>query len=243
MTRLSGCTWPEAAALAAAGAVLVIPVGSSEQHGPHLPVTTDADIAVAVVDAAAAVDPLLVAGPVVAYGSSGEHDGFAGTLSIGQDATEALLVELGRSATSDFAHVVLASAHGGNARPLRRALARLAGEGRGVAGWSPSWDGDLHAGRTETSIMLAIAPARVRLIAARPGDTRSLADLLPLLEAGGVRSVSANGVLGDPTGASASEGRHLIAQAAADLAETVAGLRRGPGTDRGNTDRKNEVRT
>ncbi|MGA2836486.1 MAG: mycofactocin biosynthesis peptidyl-dipeptidase MftE [Acidimicrobiales bacterium] len=247
MNRLADTTWPEAAALAAAGAVLVIPVGATEQHGPHLPVTTDADIAVAVVDAAAATDPLLVVAPAVAFGSSGEHDGFAGTLSVGQDATEALLVELGRSATHDFAHVVLASAHGGNARPVRRALARLADEGHPVAGWSPAWDGDLHAGRTETSIMLAIDPTRVRLDAARPGDTRPLAVLLPLLEAGGVRAVSANGVLGDPTGASAAEGRALIARAAADLAVTVAGLRRGNTcqkiTDRGNTGRESGVRT
>jgi mycofactocin precursor peptide peptidase len=223
-------SWPELAELAASGAVLVVPVGATEQHGPHLPVTTDTDIAVAVATAAADLDPLLVVAPAVAYGSSGEHAGFAGTLSLGQAATEALLVELGRSAVSTFVHVVLACTHGGNAAPLARALTRLVDEGHPVTGWWPRWRGDLHAGRTETSLMLAIAPGTVRSDRMAPGDLRPTDDLLPLLRAGGVRSVSANGVLGDPTGATADEGRALIRAAAADLATVVAGLRRQPRT-------------
>ncbi len=226
MTRLADTAWPELARLAADGAVLVVPVGATEQHGPHLPVTTDADIASAVVQAAAALDPLMVVAPVVAYGSSGEHDGFAGTLSIGRSATEGLLVELGRSAVREFAHVVLACAHGGNASPMARALTRLATEGHPVTGWWPRWAGDLHAGHTETSLMLAIAPDRVRMDRAEPGDRRSAAELHPLLESGGIRSVSANGVLGDPHGASAGEGARLLGAAAADLAAVVAALHR-----------------
>ena len=69
-------------------AVLVIPLGATEQHGPHLPATTDTDVAVAVAVAAAALDPLLVVAPAVPYGSSGEHAGIAGTPSLGQEATE-----------------------------------------------------------------------------------------------------------------------------------------------------------
>jgi mycofactocin system creatininase family protein len=226
VTRLADTAWPELGRLAAEGAVLVVPVGATEQHGPHLPVTTDADIAVAVAEAAAATDPLLVVAPVVAYGSSGEHDGFAGTLSIGRAATEELLVELGRSASRDFAHVVLACAHGGNAAPLAGALDRLAAEGHPVTGWWPRWAGDLHAGRTETSLMLAIAPDRVRLELATAGDGRPATELLPLLVAGGVRSVSPTGVLGDPGGAGADEGRRLLRAAAADLAAVVAELHR-----------------
>jgi mycofactocin system creatininase family protein len=227
VTRLADTAWPEVARLAEAGAVLVVPVGSCEQHGPHLPVTVDADLAVAVAEAAAAADPLLVVAPVVAYGSSGEHDGFAGTLSIGRDATELVLVELGRSASATFAHVVLACAHGGNAVPLRAALDRLAAEGHPVTGWWPRWGGDLHAGRTETSLLMAVDPGRVRPDAAAAGDTRSLVELLPELAVGGVRSVSPNGVLGDPTDAGAEEGRAMLDAAAADLVRTVAGLRAG----------------
>ena len=224
MTRLASSSWPEVARRCGDG-ILVLPLGSTEQHGPHLPVTTDTDIASALADGAAAHDRRLVVAPPVAYGSSGEHRGFAGTLSIGQEATELVVLELGRSAGTDFAHVVVVSAHGGNSTPLARAVARLRHEGRPVTAWSPTWPGDLHAGRTETSLMLAIAPGRVHLGRAEAGDPRPLATLLPLLRLGGVRSVSANGVLGDPAGASAGEGRRLLADAVDDLVGSVARLR------------------
>jgi mycofactocin system creatininase family protein len=153
----------------------------------------------------------------VPYGASGEHAGFAGTLSVGQAALELLLVELVRSATGTWTRVLLLSAHGGNADPVRRAVGLLRAESRDVRAWSPSWPGDAHAGRTETSVQLALSPGRVALPAAAAGATVPLADLLPALRAGGVRAVSENGVLGDPAGASAEEGEALLAQAAADL--------------------------
>ena len=65
--------------------------------------------------------------PAVPYGSSGEHAGFAGTLSIGQQALELLVLELGRSATDTFDHVLFVSAHGGNAAAVMRALSDPAG--------------------------------------------------------------------------------------------------------------------
>ncbi len=207
MNRLDDLPWPEAARRAESGGILLIPAGSTEQHGPHLPVTTDTDIALAVATGAAGLERRLVVAPPVAYGSSGEHQGFAGTLSVGSEVTELVLVELGRSASVDFAHVIVVSTHGGNASPLSRAMARLAAEGHRVAAWSPRWPGDVHAGRTETSLMLAIAPGRVRLDRAEAGDRRPIGTLLPLLRQQGVRAISANGVLGDPSGATAGEGQ------------------------------------
>jgi creatinine amidohydrolase len=76
---------------------VLVPVGAVEQHGPHLPLDTDACVAAAVAARAAAATNLLVA-PPVAYGASGEHEGFPGTVSIGHAALRLLLVELGRSA-------------------------------------------------------------------------------------------------------------------------------------------------
>jgi len=219
---LAELTSPQVRA-AATGAVLAVPVGATEQHGPHLPLTTDTEIAVALVQRLAAARPHVVAAPAVAYGSSGEHDGFAGTLSIGAPATELLLVELGRSASATFGRLLLVNAHGGNHQALRRAVALLREEGRDARAWSPAWPGDAHAGRVETSLMLALAPERVDLAHAAAGATAPLADLLPALVAGGVRSVSANGVLGDPGGASADEGRALLDGAAARLAAEVDG--------------------
>ncbi len=81
--------------------------------------------------------------------------------------------------------------------------------------------GDAHAGRTETSLLLAIDPAAVRLDLAEPGRTEPIATLLPRLRAEGVRPVSSNGVLGDPTGANAEEGSALLDDLVRDLAATV----------------------
>jgi creatinine amidohydrolase len=208
--RLADLSWPEVGHRARCGAVLAIPVGSTEQHGPHLPLSTDTDIAVSLCERlAVARDDVLVA-PAVAYGSAGEHAGFPGTLSIGQAALELLVVELVRSATDTFGRVLLVSAHGGNAGPVGRAVERLRGESRDVRLFQPRWDGDPHAGRPETSMLLALTPARVRMAEAVPGDPRPLPELWPTLRDGGVRAVSESGVLGDPTGARADEGDVLL---------------------------------
>jgi mycofactocin precursor peptide peptidase len=214
-------TSPEAGARAAAGVILVIPLGATEQHGPHLPLSTDSDIASALSRRAAAQRRDLLIAPVVAYGASGEHAGFAGTLSIGQAALELLVVELCRSATDTFSRIVLVNGHGGNVEALRRAVALLRSESRDVRLFSPGYGGDPHAGRTETSIQLALRPDLVRTELAEPGDSRPLAELLPLLRAGGVRAASSNGILGDPTGSSAGEGTRLLTIATTALLEDL----------------------
>ena len=118
-----------------------------------------------------------------------------------------MLVELGRSALPATARrMLLVSAHGGNAGPVTAAVRLLRSEGRDVRAWAPRWPGDAHAGRTETSVQLALDAGRVGAGSAAAGNTATLTDLLPALRAGGVRAVSPNGVLGDPAGASAAEG-------------------------------------
>ena len=222
---LADLTWPEIGRRAAAGAVLAVPLGSTEQHGPHLPLSTDTDIAVALCRAlAAARDDVLVA-PPVAYGSSGEHAGFPGTLSIGPEALELLLIELGRSACDTFAHVLLVSAHGGNAEPVTRAESRLRAEGRDVHAFMPRWAGDPHAGRAETAMLLYLTPGRVHMDRAVPGNTRPLAEIMPLLRADGVRAVSDSGILGNPLGAGSGEGHALLDSLAAALRRDVAAWR------------------
>ncbi len=165
----------------------------------------------------------MVVAPAIPYGSSGEHEGFAGTLSIGQAAIEQLLVELCRSASATFRRVVLVGAHGGNAEPLQRALATLRAEGRDVRVFAPDFSGDAHAGQTETSLMQAIAPNLVRAERAEAGETRPLEQLIAALRAHGVRGVSPNGVLGDPAGATPERGRALLEAAAAELAAQLEG--------------------
>ncbi|MGW5727013.1 mycofactocin biosynthesis peptidyl-dipeptidase MftE [Nocardia beijingensis] len=214
---LTDLTWPDAGARAAAGAILAVAVGATEQHGPHLPLSTDTDVAVALCARLAAARADVLVAPAIPYGASGEHAGFPGTLSIGQAALELLVVELCRSATDTFARILLVNWHGGNIEPLRRATELLRTESRDVRLYLPRFEGDPHAGRSETALQLALAPERVRGDRAAAGDTRPLAELLPLLRSGGVRAVSANGVLGDPADATAAEGAALLEHLSADL--------------------------
>jgi creatinine amidohydrolase len=224
MTGLDRRTWTDAER-DGRRSLLAVPVGATEQHGPHLPLTTDTEIAEALADRLAAADERVWVAPALAYGASGEHAGFPGTVSIGAEATELALVELGRSAAASFESLLLISTHGGNAEPVAAAAELLRAEGRAVRAWTPSWRGDAHAGRVETSLMLAIAPARVRLDLAAAGNTEPLAALLPRLRAEGVAASAANGVLGDPAGASAAEGEALLVEAAAELRELVTAVR------------------
>ncbi|HEX3899037.1 MAG TPA: mycofactocin biosynthesis peptidyl-dipeptidase MftE, partial [Mycobacteriales bacterium] len=200
MTNLVDLAWTD---LQDIRPMLVVPCGSTEQHGPHLPLSTDTDIAIALCEGLAASRPGVVVAPPLAYGSSGEHAGFPGTLSIGQQALELVVIELVRSAAEAFDAVVLVSGHGGNAATLTRVVRQLSDEGHQVHLHFPRWEGDAHAGRTETALMLALRPEAVRLDVAEVGDTRPLAELLPALRASGVHGVSANGVLGDPREATA----------------------------------------
>src|SRR5205807_5160572 len=97
LSRLGDARWTELTDRVSES-LLVVPLGSTEQHGPHLPLSTDTDIAVALAERLAARRPHVVVAPALPYGSSGEHAGFAGTLSIGQAALEHVVIELVRSA-------------------------------------------------------------------------------------------------------------------------------------------------
>jgi mycofactocin system creatininase family protein len=227
---LSTAHWPEVEA--GPRRLLAVPVGSLEQHGAHLPLDTDTRIAAAVAARACAGHPGVALAPPIAIGASGEHADFPGTLSIGSVALSTLLVELGRHASRHWPAMLLVNGHGGNAVAIRDAVKLLAEEGRRChvwhAGLRPAMlaaEGplvaDAHAGRVETSLMLALAPDDVRLDTALAGDTRPLREIMPDLSARGVRHVSPNGVLGDPAGASAAEGERLLGLLVADLSQTV----------------------
>ncbi|PJJ55173.1 mycofactocin biosynthesis peptidyl-dipeptidase MftE [Compostimonas suwonensis] len=212
-TSLARSTWP----VVSRGAVVLVPTGSVEQHGPHLPLETDGIVATAVAERAAErlrlADPgtaVLVA-PTVPYGASGEHQSFPGTVSIGHDALRRMLVELVRSLHEWAGRVVFVNGHGGNVPSLTGAVTQLIAEGHDLA-WAPCGvpHGDAHAGRTETSLLLHLVPSSVELDRAEPGNDTPLAELMGQLTAGGVASVSPNGILGDPSGASAEEGEAIL---------------------------------
>jgi mycofactocin system creatininase family protein len=197
--------------------ILVVPVGSCEQHGPHLPLATDTVIATALARALADRRSDCVVAPALTISASGEHQGFAGTLSIGNAAMANVVIELARSA--GWARgVVFVNGHGGNAAAMTRATEALDRESRKILVWWPRVDGgDPHAGHVETSLMLALAPDAVRLDRAGAGPVPEMAELVR----SGVLALSPTGVLGDPTTASPEDGERLLALLVGQLTEAV----------------------
>ncbi|GAB4009161.1 mycofactocin biosynthesis peptidyl-dipeptidase MftE [Nocardioides ultimimeridianus] len=216
---LAARTWPE---VAGRHTTLVVPVGSLEQHGPHLPLDTDTRIASAVAAELVARTPGTLLAPALSLGSSGEHQAFPGTVSIGTEALRVVVIELTRSARTWADRVVFVNAHGGNVFALRAAVDQLRAEGHDVDWLACATEAvDLHAGVTETSLLLHIDPAAVHLDRAEAGNSAPLAEILAPMMADGVRAVSPNGVLGDPAGARAESGRAILDAMVAELAPHV----------------------
>ena len=207
--ELAGCASVD---LRGQSPVVLVPLGSTEQHGPHLPLDTDTRIAAAVARAARQrLGERHLLAPAIPYGAAGEHQGFPGTVSIGTAALTAVLLECGRSACEWAGRLVFVNGHGGNVAALRSAVGLLRSEGRDVAWYACSVEGaDAHAGHTETSVLLHLSPHDVRTEAWCVGNVEPLSDLMPRLRSGGVSAVSAVGVLGDPTTATADEGRRVV---------------------------------
>lgn len=164
-------------------ALVVLPIGATEQHGPHLPTGTDAFVAEAVASAAAARAAGesardLVLAPVLSFGASDHHLPFGGTLSLSTETMTSALVDLARSVAADGGRrMVIVNGHGGNKGPCNSAGA-IASTRHGVAlAYVDYWDllpedtpdrPNLpgHAGRFETSLVLGLRP---ELVADRPG--------------------------------------------------------------------------
>jgi len=238
---LSDATWP-AVDQWAAGTILALPLGATEQHGPHLPLGVDTVTANAIARGLAERRVDVTVAPALPYGASGEHAGFAGTLSIGTDVASRVLVELIRSADA-YRGVLLVNAHGGNAEAVAAACRIASDEGRDVLSWAPSNASlatvaravggrtDAHAGWLETSIMLALSPASVRIDLAVAGNVRPIEELGLELRRHGVRSASPSGVLGDPSGSSAPAGSVVLQACIAEL-DALTAQRWGPAQER-----------
>jgi creatinine amidohydrolase len=236
---------PEIVAARDAGAVVLIPVGSTEQHGAHLAVDMDVRTATAVCARAAtqvAEFPVLVAPPVWS-GYSPHHMENPGTITLRFDTFSAFLTDVVDSIRQHgFPHIVLVNGHGGNIAHLTGLANKLGTSGRPVV--QTSWwnfvsddfrqilDGDLkgvgHACEAETSCYLSIDPSGVDMTLAvtHYADSHLVAIDAEAFAAAGVgfpaifRS-SSPGVHGDPTLASAEKGERILAIAAHRLAEFV----------------------
>ena len=218
MRDLSNLTWQQVPS----APLVVVPVGSIEQHGPHLPLDTDLAVAQAVAMEVVASTPGAWLAPALPYGASGEHQDFAGTCSIGTEALRHVVLELVRSMSTWARRVVLINGHGGNVTALTQAVDQLVAEGHDVA-WVGCQvpGGDLHAGMTETSLMQHIRPISLRRDRIEPGNLSPLQDILPTMAQRGVAAVSANGVLGDPRGYSEAEGRRCLTVMVASVQATL----------------------
>lgn len=226
IARLADRSWPD---LAGRKPLVVLPLGSCEQHGPHLPLDTDLAVAQDVAERTVALlsdDTSILVAPGQPYGASGEHEGFPGTVSIGHEALSLLIVELGRSMLRWAGRLLVINGHGGNLPSMPAAVATLRREGCDAAWWPclPA-GGDLHAGHAETSMMLALRSAAVHAERAVAGPCEPIERLMDRLMAKSVRGVSESGVLGDPAGASAQQGEKLLAGMAARLARDIRAWR------------------
>lgn len=195
--------------------IVLLALGSWEQHGAHLPFDTDTVIIESVVDAAIrSVDPentQFSVVPTIGVTASDEHNGFAGTLSIGTNALSDAVVSIARSA-SWARGICIVNGHGGNADALKLVHSALNYENIRHSIWSlPYYEGaDMHAGHTETSLMLHLAPDTVRMDLAEVGAVGDSEMLIERMRAGGIKEVSSNGVVGDPTNATAAHGATML---------------------------------
>ena len=195
--------------------IVLLALGSWEQHGAHLPFDTDTVIIESVVDAAIrSVDPentQFSVVPTIGVTASDEHNGFAGTLSIGTNALSDAVVSIARSA-SWARGICIVNGHGGNSDALKLVHSALDYENIRHSIWSlPYYEGaDMHAGHTETSLMLHLAPGTVRMDLAEVGAVGDSEILIERMRAGGIKEVSSNGVVGDPTNATAAHGATML---------------------------------
>jgi creatinine amidohydrolase len=232
--------WPEAKAWLDSGAIVVLPIGAiAKEHGPHLPLMTDWLLARELAGRVAAELPVLVA-PVVGFGFYPAFTGYPGSQHLSAATFMALLKELLRKLIADGAQRVAVINTGVSTEgPVNAVVRELYHEtglsisvadirrlgNRAGAGLEQKLGG--HADEAETSMILAIAPERVRLDLARP-DYGSALDhpetvfITPAIfrdDPSGGLDYSATGARGDPTLATAEKGEHLLAAMAAELVE------------------------
>jgi len=232
--RLDHLPWPAVAAAAQQpGSTVLWPFGATEQHGPHLPLATDALFAERLAELVLAqLDPALPIWrlPIQALGFSPEHLDFAGTLSLSAPLMIELVVTVGRQlAASGFQRLVLFNAHGGQiglleaaARELRQQEPALGvlpcflwrlDSGFGDLIPSAELEQGLHGGLAETALMQQLAPQLVGPLPAadglglEPPPGWSLEGAAPT--SWRTSELSASGLIGDPRGATAELGEAL----------------------------------
>lgn len=215
------------------GAVgVIVPLGATEQHGPHLPLGVDsmiaAALAVGVAERLGDAGHVSVIAPVLPFGDSSHHISFPGSTSLRHEVLAGVLHDLCDSfLQASFAWVALVTGHAGNCAAMREVAARhdpgsvisvddwpsIRAAIHGVASTRLGLGADYvgtHAGHFETSIMLHLRPELVQMDRAEAGAIGDPKVLGARLRSEGMPAVSENGVIGDPTKADAAAGYQYL---------------------------------
>jgi creatinine amidohydrolase/Fe(II)-dependent formamide hydrolase-like protein len=222
--------WPEATARLNVVDTALLPVGAVEQHGPHLPLDTDAFDAAYLAEriAEGCSDPKPLVLPLIAYGVSYHHEAFKGTISINNDTLANLVYDIGISvAKNGIKKLVIINGHGGNAPSLNFAAQRINQDAHIFVcvdtGETSDVDvdnlietpNDVHAGEIETSTSMAIRPALVHLDRLQMEVPEFTSRYLDFSSKRGVawyahtHKISTSGVMGDPTKATIEKGEKI----------------------------------
>jgi len=247
-------SWPEIREAAKDKKVPLIPVGSTEQHGPHLPTKTDAFLAYEICKAAGKRIPkMTVVLPPVSYGYNEHHLDFPATIHIDHETLIRFVTNIGKSlAHHGFEKIIIVNGHGSNTAPMEIAARRITLETPAICASSTyiSLNQEVfkllesesgHAGELETSLMLFLAPELVDMSKARRNWDFSKSKFIKWgIEKGqesfGVSGgkvqfmdwwsrMSSTGVLGDPTKASREKGEKAFKLLADALTEFIRELR------------------
>ena len=227
--RMEEMTWPEIKAAIEAGyTTAVVAVGSTEQHGPHLPTMTDARIGDDVAERVARKLGHALHARTIAVGMSEHHLAFAGTISFKAETLRLILRDYVDSlARHGFMQIVFLPSHGGNFSTVQKAIeeARDAHPGVDVTGYTDlmgltgflnqasaehgitAEESGAHAGESETSMMMTLEPDLVATHRFAPGYLGPAGEAeVKLIFEKGMPALTANGVIGDPRKASANKG-------------------------------------
>ena len=248
--RMEEMTWPDVKAAIESGYVtVVVGVGSTEQHGPHLPTMTDARIGDDVAERVARKIGHALHARTIDVGMSGHHLAFAGTISCKAETLMMILRDYVDSlARHGFRRIVFLPSHGGNFSTVQKAIeeAREAHPEIQVTGYTdlmgmtaflnqlsaeygvtPEESG-AHAGENETSMMMSLEPNLVAAHSFAPGYLGPTGEAeVELIFEKGMPALTVNGVLGDPRKASAPKGEVYLERLADFLAADVQAHSKG----------------
>lgn len=243
---LGELTWPQAQQRFKEVDIALLPVGAVEQHGPHLPLDTDAYdagyLADAVARACSKPRPLVL--PLIPYGVSYHHDDFSGTISVTNETLSRFVYEVGLSAARHgITKLIIINGHGGNASTLQFAAQMINRDAHIFTcvdtGETSDTDiekiaetpNDVHAGEIETSTSLALRPHLVDLKQAKKfvphfsGRYLNFSSKRSVEWNARTEKISKTGVLGDPTKASVEKGEKIWEVMIKNLTEFVEQLK------------------